>query len=230
MIEAIFHGHSFVELMTKEGSILIDPYVSWNKQCDLTLEDIEKKHILAICLTHGHADHVGDTIQIAKTTPCPIVAMVELCGRLKEQWVTNLQPCNIWGRRKHDQRSVKFVHAVHSSSTPDGTYAWVAAGFIFRIGEKTIYHAWDTWLFAQMASFAKYAIDLAFLPIGDRYTMWAEDALTAASYIQAKIVVPIHFDTFPEIQADAQGFARELMSQQLAVPKVLKPWQAVILS
>lgn len=230
MIEAIFHWHSFVELLTAQWSILIDPFITWNSLTDCTKEQISEKKIIAICLTHGHSDHLGDTVRLAQKISCPVVAMVELCWWLEKQWVTNLEPCNVWGTWKGDNRSVKFVRAFHSSSTPDGAYAWLAVGFVFFLGDKTIYHAWDTGLFAEMSSFTKYSFDLAFLPIGDRYTMWVQDALVAAWRIQAKVVVPIHFDTFPSIKADAQWFARELMAQNLAVPKVLKAWQAVVIS
>lgn len=230
MIEAVFHGHAFVELILPDGSILIDPFITGNGLCDCTVDQIVDKKILAICLTHGHDDHVGDTVSIAQKTDCPVIAMVELCMWLDKQWVKNLEPCNIWWTRRTTNRAVKFVRAFHSSSTSDGTYAWLAAWFIFTIGDKTIYHAGDTWLFAEMSSFATYKLDLAFLPIGDRYTMWTQDALLAAERIQAKVVVPIHFDTFPHIRADAQWFARDLMANNLAVPKVLKAWQAVVIS
>lgn len=230
MIEALFHGHSFVELVLPEGSILIDPFITGNNQADCTVDQVCQKTILAICLTHWHGDHLGDTIHIAEETNCPVVAMVELCHRLWWKWVKKLEDYNIWWTYRQETWRVKFVRAFHSSSTPDGMYAGLAAWLVFHVWDRTIYHAGDTGLFAEMASFEKYAFDLAFLPIGDRYTMGVEDALLAAQRIKAKVVVPIHFDTFPSIKADAQSFARELMAQNIAVPKVLKPWQAVVLS
>lgn len=156
--------------------------------------------------------------------------MVELCGRLAREGVANLEACNIGGSWQTETRQVQFVQAIHSNSAPDGSYAWVAAWLIIRTAGKTIYHAGDTGLFAEMHAFAAQKFDLAFLPIGDRYTMGVADALQAAARIKATIVVPMHFDTFPQIHADAQTFARELMAGNIAVPKVLKPWQAVVLS
>jgi L-ascorbate metabolism protein UlaG (beta-lactamase superfamily) len=95
MIEAIFHGHSFVELLTAKGSILIDPFITGNTYCDCTVDQIGSKNILAICLTHGHSDHVGDTISIAQKTSCPVIAMVELGKWLEKQGVKNVELCNI---------------------------------------------------------------------------------------------------------------------------------------
>lgn len=230
MIEAVFHWHSFVELITQTGSILIDPFVTGNSSCDCTVEQLCARPILAVCLTHGHSDHVGDTIQIAKKTWCSVIGMVELCRWLQNHWVQKTESMNRGWTWTGEGRSVKFVHASHSSSTPDWTYAWLASWLIFTLGQKTIYHSGDTGLFAEMSEYAKYHLDLAFLPIGDRYTMWADDALIAAERIQAKIVVPIHYDTRPLIQADEQKFARDLMTNAFAVPKVLTPWQAVVLS
>lgn len=229
MLEAVFHGHSFVELVTEHGSILIDPFVRGNSQCDCAVEDLCQKQIRAICLTHGHADHLGDTVEIANKTGCKVIAMVELAARLKNQWVQQCIECNMWGMYKTDGRAVTFVQAVHSSSTPDGQYAWLAAGLVFHVGNKTIYHAGDTALTTEMHLLKKYALDLAFLPIGDTYTMGIEDAVIATQYISARVVVPIHFDTFPIIKADAQEFARNVMESWTAVPKVLRPGQACVL-
>lgn len=229
MIEAVYHGHSFIELVTEQGSILIDPFITGNKLCDITVEDCLAKNLIAICLTHGHSDHVWDTIELSTQSWCSVIAMVELCAWLQSKWVATTIDMNIWWVYKWSWRSVAFTRADHSSSNPDGGYAWLAAWLILTIGNYSIYHAGDTWLFAEMSSLTKYHLNLAFLPIWDRYTMGVDDAVIACSYIAPKIVVPIHYDTFPHIKADPQDFARQIMLENYAVPKVLKSWQAVIL-
>lgn len=229
MVEVVYHGHSFVEIVLEQGSILIDPFITGNKLCDVSVEIITKKQILAICLTHGHSDHVGDTIALAWLFGCPIVAMVELCDWLVMKWIQHTLPMNIWWIRTFESWSVKMVRADHSTSTPEWGYAWLAAGLLVVCEWKTVYHAGDTALYTEMKELSSYKIDVALLPIGDVYTMGVDDALIAASYLKARVVVPIHYNTFDAIRADDQRFARDLMMHNYAVPKVLKSWQAVVL-
>ena len=230
MLQAIFHGHSFVELLIdNKESILIDPFISWNPWCDLGLKDFEHKNISGILLTHGHHDHVGDTIFLHKKTTCPVVCMVELANWLQLQWVSSCIKVNIWGNIKQPRWSVKFVRADHSNSNPDWWYAWLAAWLLITIHDKIIYHAGDTAYFTDISLMQEYSIDCAFLPIGDTFTMWLDDALKTAKVINAKIVVPIHYNTRPSIKVDDMEFARQIMLYKYAVPKVLKPWQSVVL-
>lgn len=229
-MQIIYHGHSFLEIPLDQGSILIDPFMTGNTKCDVWLDDMKGKKITHILLTHGHGDHVGDTIALCQQHPdCVVVAMVELCHWLESKWVAHTESCNIGGIYRQDDWSVKFVRAFHSSSNPDGWYAGLAAGFIIRIGDKTIYDAGDTSLFAEMESFKKYNLDVAFLPIGDRYTMGIDDAIEAAQRIGAKTVVPIHYNTWPVIKADDIEFARQVMLHNYGVPKVLRAGQYVVL-
>ncbi len=229
-MQVIYHGHSFVEIEIEESSVLIDPFLTGNTQCDISLKNLFDKNITHILLTHGHHDHVGDTVEITKNFPnCKVVGMVELLNRLEKKGVKNTESLNIWWTYRAPNWTVKFVRAFHSSSTPDGEYAWLAAGLMINIWDKNIYHAGDTSLFAEMSSFVKYNIDLAFLPIGDRYTMWAEDAVLAAERIHAKIIVPIHYNTWPTIVADDIEFARQIMLKQYGVPKVLRAGQYIVL-
>lgn len=229
-MQIIYHGHSFLEIITEGWSILIDPFITGNTRCDIWLDDMQSKTITHILLTHGHSDHVGDTIALCQQHgDCKVVAMVELSHRLESKWVAHTESMNIGGTYRQPDRSVKFVRAFHSSSNPDGGYAGLAAGFIIKIGDKTIYNAGDTSLFAEMASFTKYAIDCAFLPIGDRYTMGLEDAVEAAHRIGAKTIVPIHYNTRDAIKADDIEFARQIMLHNYGVPKVLRAGQYIVL-
>lgn len=229
-MQIIYHGHSFVEIIADQGSILIDPFISGNTKCDISLTDCQSKHISHILLTHGHSDHVGDTLALCEQHPdCIVVAMVELCEWLAKQWVQHTESCNIGGTYRQEGWSVKLVPACHSSSTPDGSYAWLAAWLIVTLGEKTMYHAGDTSLFTEMETLRDYTLGLAFLPIGDRYTMGLEDAVIAAGKIGAKTVVPMHYNTWPAIKADDIEFARQLMLHNYGVPKVLRAGQYIVL-
>ncbi len=229
-MQVIYHGHSFIEIETEHGSILIDPFVRGNTKCDLSLEDVFLKKVTHILLTHGHSDHVGDTIEITKYfSDCIVIGMVELCSRLKTQWLEKIESYNIGGTYRKDNWNCKFVRADHSNSNPNGWYAGLAAGIIVSIDGKKIYHAGDTALFGDMIQFADEKIDVAFLPIGDRYTMGVEDAVIAASRIWAKTIVPIHYNTRPLIQANDIEFARQIMLGQYGIPKVLRAGQYIVL-
>ena len=235
MTEAIFHGHAFVEILYEGKSLLIDPFIKDNPQCEISLEDVLKKDITAIIVTHGHADHVGDTLEIAKNTGCMVIATYELATWFVSQGLENVSKQHIGWEVQYDFGeekwwSVKFTSAVHGWWIEWSDITGLATGVIIRIDNKSLYHAGDTALHQDMKLIGEYeAIDLAFLPIGDRFTMGVKDAVIATSFIKPKIVVPIHYNTRPLIKADATAFAREVMLENLAVPKVLNPGQAVVL-
>lgn len=230
MLECIFHGHSFIEIKTETWSILIDPFITGNPKCDTAIDQIiDNQNILAICLTHGHGDHVGDTIEIANKTNCPIICMVELAHWLESKWVTTAIEWNIGWTIVQDRGKVQFVRADHSNSNPEWWYAGLAAGLILVIQWKTIYHAGDTAYFSDMQLLADKNVDLAFLPIWDKYTMGLDDALRTARDIKATTIVPIHYNTRPPIKADDMEFARQIMLNKYGVPKILRPGQGVVL-
>ncbi|MCA1032338.1 metal-dependent hydrolase [Bacillus timonensis] len=204
-----YHGHSVVKIVTDEQkTILIDPFITGN---DLTDLDAEKLKIDVILLTHGHNDHVGDTVTLAKSNNALVVAPFELAEYLSWQGV-NTHPMHIGGAKEFEFGVVKLTQAFHGSSytnyeTKEIIYTGMPAGILFTNGGKTIYHAGDTALFSDMKMIGeRHIIDLAFLPIGDNFTMGPEDALTAAEWLQAKQIVPIHFNTFPVIQQDPYKF------------------------
>jgi L-ascorbate metabolism protein UlaG (beta-lactamase superfamily) len=216
-----YHGHSVVKVATKSHTILIDPFISGNEACDLDADTVDPDVIL---LTHGHNDHVGDTIPIAKRTNALIVASPELADFFGAKGL-NAHPMNIGGKHEFDFGTVKFTKAFHSSSftDEDGTvvYGGMPYGILLTIDGKTIYHVGDTGLFSDLKLIGDmHDIDLAFVPIGDNFTMGPEDALVAADWIQAKTVVPIHYNTFPVIEQDPEAFVNKVKTGEGKVMKI----------
>ncbi|GAE92972.1 metal-dependent hydrolase [Gracilibacillus boraciitolerans JCM 21714] len=206
-----FHGQSCLKIKTKEHTILIDPFISGNDTSDLDADAQEPDVIL---LTHGHNDHVGDTISIAKRTNCLVVAPFELATYLGSRDL-NVHPMHIGGAHEFDFGKVKYTPAFHGSlfEDEDGNmiYSGMPGGILFYAEGKTVYHAGDTALFSDLKLIGEMNdIDLAFLPIGDNFTMGPEDALIAADWVQAKKVVPVHYNTFPLINQDGEAFCRNV--------------------
>ncbi|HEY8343066.1 MAG TPA: metal-dependent hydrolase [Calditerricola sp.] len=211
-MELVYHGHSFVEVRHDGKTILIDPFVTGNPLAKVKPEALSADFIL---LTHGHGDHVGDAVAIAKRTGATVVAVFELATYLSWQGVS-VHPMHIGGSRDFGGFRVKFTPAFHGSSfvEEDGrriVYTGMPAGILLFLGGKTIYHAGDTALFGDMKLIGeRHAPDVAFLPIGDNFTMGPEDALVAAEWVKAKTVVPIHYNTFPLIEQDAHAYVQAL--------------------
>ncbi|WP_100331838.1 metal-dependent hydrolase [Bacillus xiapuensis] len=220
-----YHGHSIVKIKANGKEILIDPFIQGN---DITDLKVEEEHPDVIVLTHGHSDHLGDTIELAKRSDSLVIAVNELAVYLSHQGL-NTHPMHIGGSYTFDFGKVKFTQAFHGSGLPqeDGTFLYMGmpAGVLLMMEEKTIYHAGDTALFSDMKLIgALHPIDLAFLPIGDNFTMGPDDAAIAAEFLQAKQVVPMHFNTFPPIKQDPHAFIRKLKAKN---GRVLEPGEAI---
>lgn len=210
-MELSFHGQSVIQIKTSKHSIVIDPFITGNTTCDL---DAEQIHPDVILLTHGHNDHVGDTIPIAKRTNALVVAPNELAKYLESRGLRT-HAMHIGGAYNFEFGKVKFTQAFHGSMFVDenGTsiYTGMPAGILFTAEGKTIYHAGDTGLFSDLKMIGEQnEIDVACLPIGDNFTMGPDDALIAAKWVNAKFVVPIHYNTFPLIEQDGMAFASQV--------------------
>ena len=210
-----YHGQSTVTIETNGHHLVIDPFFSGNEKATTNPDDVKADFIL---LTHAHADHMLDAERIAKATGATIIATHELATYLSFKGL-NVHPMNLGGQFEFSFGKVKMTQAFHSSSIIDEekqtiTYMGMPAGFLLTIEGKEIYHAGDTALFGDLALYgAHHEIDLAFLPIGDNFTMGPDDALIAADMLQAKVVVPIHYDTFDLIKQDANAFCEKIEAQ-----------------
>lgn len=217
MVDLRYIGHSAFEIKNGDKAVLIDPLVSVNDKFDWKAEPITD-----ILLTHAHGDHLGEALDIAKEKDIEITAVAELAGYCQEQgaksksiglgaWI-NFS----WGR-------AVFVPAFHSSSLPDGRYGGVAAGIILDVDGIRIYHAGDTCLTGEMKTIKElYAPQIALLPIGGNYTMDVEHAAMAAKWLGVRTAIPMHYGTFPEIQADLEKFAK-LIAYNNTACQILNP-------
>ncbi|WP_059053269.1 metal-dependent hydrolase [Paenibacillus senegalimassiliensis] len=203
-------GHSCVHVNTGKFQLIIDPFLTGNPEAGAAADDIKADFIL---LTHGHSDHVGDAESIARRNNAPILAIVELADYLAASGLETVG-MNLGGSREFPFGRIKWVPALHSTSIhQDGInlYMGVAAGILLEINDLVLYHAGDTALFSDMKLVGlRRPVDLAFLPIGDHFTMGPEDAVMAAEWIGAKHVVPVHYNTFDAIAQDGSQFAEKL--------------------
>jgi len=219
-----FLGHAAV-MLTTDSEILIDPFMTNNPLCDLSPSSVEPD---AIILTHGHGDHIGDTIEIARRTGCAVYAMAELSRYLNSQGVKT-HGFNSGGSFVINNSKIKVVQAIHSSSCPDGSYGGLACGFIVEYKEKTFYHAGDTDLFTDMKLIGEnHSIDVAMLPIGGNYTMDASDAAKAARLLSPGLCIPMHYNTFPLVKCDPDVFC-SLINASGVECKILAPGESIII-
>ena len=220
-MEIRFLGHAAFELTDGDTTVLIDPFLTGNPQAAATADEVSAD---AILLTHGHIDHFGDTVAIAKRTGADVVAIVEIARELSSEGLEKVHDPNLGGTVELDWGSVKLVPAWHTSTTPKGT-ASTPAGLLVKIGGKLIYHLGDTALFSDMELIARRAgeIDVALMCVGGHYTMDRFDAIEAAKLIGAREVIPCHYDTFPPIEIDVQAFKADVEADTSSQVVVLAP-------
>jgi L-ascorbate metabolism protein UlaG (beta-lactamase superfamily) len=214
-------GHAALWIETDGHCLLIDPFLTGNPTAPVKAGDLRPDFIL---VSHGHSDHLGDTVAIAKATGAMVVANYEMSEWLRKQGVTRVHGQQHGGAHAFPFGRVKLTLAFHGSALPDGSYGGNPCGFLFYFRDGTkIYNAADTGLFGDMRLIGEEGIDLALLPIGDNYTMGPEDALRAVKMIGPKKVMPIHYDTFDLIAQDADFWANRVRQQTQTQAVVLKP-------
>jgi L-ascorbate metabolism protein UlaG (beta-lactamase superfamily) len=199
-LKIVWLGHSTFMMTSPKGvRLLFDPFVTNNPSCPAAAKRITAVDLILV--THGHSDHCEDAASIAKATGATVVSSPEVSGWLERQGVKHTRPMNIGGRQQLSGLRISMVPALHSSSAPDGSYLGPATGFVICFeNDLKIYFAGDTGLFGDMRIIRdRHAPDVAFLPIGDRFTMGPEDAALAAEWLGAKTIVPMHYGTFPEL-------------------------------
>jgi L-ascorbate metabolism protein UlaG (beta-lactamase superfamily) len=217
---AQFLGHSCVLLDDGKHRLIIDPFLTGNPASTVKADQVAVQYVL---ITHGHGDHVGDAISIAKRNNATIIANYELCALCERQGATT-HSLHIGGGHNFEFGRAKLTIAHHGGGYGPNAdiYTGPPAGFLVTLGGKTVYHSGDTGLFYDMKLIGEMnTIELAFLPIGDNFTMGVDDAVKAVEFLRPKTVVPFHYNTFSVIEASPQEFARKVGDRSNVV--ILQP-------
>jgi L-ascorbate metabolism protein UlaG (beta-lactamase superfamily) len=214
-----FLGHAAFALEHDGTTVLVDPFLTGNPKAAATADEVAAD---AILLTHGHGDHFGDAIAIAKRTGAPVVAITEIADEIGQEGVEAIDT-NLGGTAEFDWGSVRLVPAWHTSTTPKGTVS-APAGLVIEVGDKRVYHLGDTALFSDLALPKRRGhLDVALMCIGGHYTMDRFDAVVAAELVGADQVIPCHYDTFPPVETDAQAFKSDVQDAGYAEVVILQP-------
>src|SRR5690348_4051430 len=214
-------GHSAFHLSGGGADVLVDPWLTGNPKAAVSADELPADVIL---LTHGHGDHLGDTVDIAKRTGATVLAIVELAAEIEAAGVSSVVNPNLGGTVQFDWGWVKLVPAWHTAVSPSGT-AHMPAGLLIHYGGHLIYHLGDTALFSDLKLVARRGdrVELALVPIGGHFTMDRYDAVTACEFIGADQVIPIHYGTFPPVETDAEAVKQDVQNAGYSQVYVLNP-------
>lgn len=224
MARIVFHGHACFEIQTAHGQrLLVDPFLRGNPQADVGPEAFDRLDLLLV--SHGHGDHLGDAVEIARRTRAPVLSTFELAAYVAQQAGVEAIGMNVGGQVQLPIGRVKLVPAIHTGSIGDtGRYA-TPVGFWIALAEGVrVYHAGDTALTMDM-QLLRGQVDVALLPIGDYFTMGIEDAARAVEWIAPRIVVPMHYNTMKVIEQDPEAFRRAVGDR--AEVRVLRPGEGL---
>lgn len=230
-VQISFLGHSAFKLVSPQGTILyLDPFLNNNPKTPAEMKVVEKADF--ILPTHGHGDHLGDTIAIAQKTNATVVAMAELGTYLSKKGLKNVVRMNKGGSYSAKGLQITMVQALHSSSITEGDqiiYAGEPAGFVIRFENGfTVYHAGDTGVFSDMKIIGElYKPDIVILPIGSHFTMDPKEAAYAARLLQPKFVVPMHFGTWPILTGTPEQFVQLMKDQPGVKVIVMQPGNTI---
>jgi L-ascorbate metabolism protein UlaG (beta-lactamase superfamily) len=225
MIEVTWLGHGTWCVTTGNHRILIDPFLDDSPSSPLKSKDADADFLL---VSHGHFDHVADAAKIAARTGATVVANYEICEWLGKQGAKNSQPMNLGGSVQLPFGRVKLTLAHHSSTLPDGSSGGNPGGFLLTIDGKRLYFACDTGLFYDMKLIGAAGLDLAVIPIGDRFTMGVDDSIEAIKLLEPRKVAPSHYNTWPPIAQDAHAWAERVRKETRAEPVVVQPGGKIV--
>jgi L-ascorbate metabolism protein UlaG (beta-lactamase superfamily) len=231
-MEIKFHGHSCFEITDGETTVLTDPFLKPNNPVAVATAEEVKADVIAV--SHGHADHIADAVAVSQATGAHVVAIVEVANWLDAHGAAEVSDPNLGGTVDFDWGWIKLVPAWHTNTIPGSEEAPFSAeqgiaigtctGMLINLGGKTIYHAGDTCLFGDMKLIAeRNPVDILMLPIGGHYTMDRHDAVVAAQFVGADTVIPMHYDTFPPIETDAEAFKADVEAAGAGSVVVLRP-------
>lgn len=219
MLKVTYYGHSVFLLDDGKTKIIIDPFIEGNPMSPVKEKDVMVDYVI---VTHGHGDHLGDAVSIAKRNIATIVAVNELANYVANQGA-KAHNMHIGGGYNFPFGRIKFTIAHHGSSSAEGTYTGEPSGVLVTMGGKTVYHTGDTGLFSDMKLIGEMnPVDLLLVPIGDNFTMGIDDAVKAVEFVNPKFTIPMHYNTFPVIKADANEFIKKISDKGYR-GKVLNP-------